>query len=74
MENAPDIILFWNLFIIIFVLMIIFIIMAIILLKKNNEHNPDKTHLLGKICLILCTICAVPIILLVGYILYLCTG
>ena len=74
MENAPNIILFWNYIIVIFVFVIALMIAAIILIKKSREQNTNKLQLLGKICLGLDLVCATPIILVVGYILYLRIG
>lgn len=74
MENTPIIILIWYFIIIFFVLMIALMIVAIILIKKSREQNADKLQLLGKICLGLDLVCAIPIILVVGYILYLRIG
>lgn len=76
MENAPNIILFWYFIITLFVLIIALTIGAIILIKKSkcNGKNSKKMQSLGKICLVLSIICAIPIILVVGYILYLYIG
>ena len=70
MENAPAIILFWCLVITIFILMIVLMIAAIILMKKDKEQSAKKMQFLGKMCLVLSIICSVPIILVIGYILY----
>ena len=64
MENTPTIILFWLFIIIIFILMLVSMMAAIILLKKG------KMPFVGKICLTLSTICSIPILFVVGYILY----
>ena len=74
MENAPTIILFWYFGIIIFIFMIALMIMAMILIKKGTEQNAKMIQFLGKIGLILSIICAIPIILVVGYILYIYIG
>ena len=74
MENAPNIILFWYFIIVIVVLMIALIITAVILLKKSKRQSTNKMQLLGKICLILGIICTMPIVLVVGYSLYLYRG
>jgi len=66
MDNAPTIILFWLFIIAIFLLMVASMIMAVVLIKKGKE----KMLLIGKACLALSTICSIPIILVVGYILY----
>jgi len=70
MENAPIIILFGYFGIVIFILMIALMIAAIILLKKGNGQSAKMMRFLGKMCLTLSIICSVPIILVVGYILY----
>ena len=74
MENAPTILLFWQFVITIFILMIALIITAINLIRKSREQNTNKMQLLGKICLGLGVICAIPIFLVLGYILYLYIG
>lgn len=74
MENAPNIILFWYLIMAILVIVIALMITAIILIKKSREQNTNKMQLLGKICLALGMIVAIPIILVAGYILYLYIG
>ena len=70
MENAPMIILFWLFYIMLFILMLALMIAAIILMKKS-ETKSSKMKWLGKVCVILSIICSIPIILVVGYILYL---
>ena len=74
MENAPTIILFWFFIMAIFILMIVSIIEAIALLKKSKEQSAKKTQFVGKICLTLSILCAIPIFLVVGYILYIYIG
>lgn len=76
MENAPNIILFWYFIIALFVLMIALMIKAIILIKKSKCKGQSSNKMLpvGKTCLVLSIICAIPIILVVGYILYLYIG
>ena len=74
MKNAPTIILFWCFVITIFILMIVLMIAAIILIKKGKEQSAKKIRFLGKICLILSIMCSIPIILVVGYILYIYIG
>ena len=74
MENAPNIILFWYFIIAIFMLMIALMITAIILIKRGKRQSTNKMQLLGKMCLILGIICTIPIILVVGYSLYLYIG
>lgn len=74
MENAPNIILFWYLIMAILVIVIALMITAIILIKKGKRQSTNKMQLLGKICLALGMIVAIPIILVAGYILYLYIG
>ena len=70
-ENTPTIVLFWFLFIAIFVFMIALIITAILLIKKNKKQGDNKLLLLGKMCAGFGIVCAIPIILVVGYMIYL---
>lgn len=70
MENAPDIILFWGFSIVIFTSMVALMVTAIILMKRGKGKNDKKIRFLGKVCLTLSVICAIPLILVVGYILY----
>jgi len=70
MDHAPTIILFWSFIIAIFILMVASMITAVVLIKKGNE----KMHFMGKTCLALSAICSVPIILVIGYILYIYMG
>lgn len=70
MENAPTIILFWYFGIVIFILMIALMIAAIILIKKGKGQSDKRMQFLGKMCLTLSIVCSIPIILVVGYILY----
>jgi len=70
MENAPSIILFWCFIIAIFIMMITLVILAFILIKKGKGHSNEKMLFLGKICFTLSVICSLPIILVIGYILY----
>ena len=63
MENAPSIILFWHLGIIVFIAAVVLMIAAIILIQKGNR--------IGKTCLILGIICLIPVVLVSGYIMYL---
>lgn len=74
MENAPTIILFWLFIIAIFILMVVSMIEAIVLLKKSKEQSAKKMQFVGKICLTLSIICSIPILLVVGYILYIYIG
>ena len=70
MENAPTIILFWAFIIAIFILMIVLMLTAIFLFKKGKEQSVKKMQFAGKICLTLSIICSAPIVLVIGYILY----
>jgi len=70
MENSPTIILFGYFGIVIFILMIALLIAAIILIKKGNGQSAKMMQFLGKMCLTFSIICSIPIILVVGYILY----
>jgi len=74
MDNAPNIILFWYFSIVTVTFMIALMIVAIILIKKGKERSDKKKHFIGKIYLTLSVICSVPIILVVGYILYIYIG
>ena len=71
MENAPAIILFWTFGIVLFVLTIALLIAAVILIKKGKDENDEKMQFFGKLCLALSMIGSVPVLLTVGYILYL---
>jgi len=70
MENAPSIILFWFFSIVFMLLLIVLLIIAIVLIKRGKEQGDKRKQLLGKICLILSIICSTPIILVLGYVLY----
>lgn len=70
-ENAPNIILFWCFFIAIFILMIASMIAATVFVKKRKGQGSEKLRFAGKLCFALSAICAVPIILVIGYALYL---
>ena len=74
MENAPTIILFWYLGIAIFILMIALLIATIILIKKGKTQNAKTILFLGKICLTLSIVCSIPILFVIGYILYIYIG
>ena len=74
MENAPHIVLFWYFFIVIFVIMIALTVMSIFLMNKSKKQNISKMKLLGKICLGIGIMCAIPIFLIVGYVMYLYLG
>ena len=71
MENAPAIIIFWWLVIASIILMSAFIIAAVLFTKKGNAQDAKFLWVLGKTCLILSMLCAVPVFFVVGYILYL---
>ena len=71
MDNAPNIILFWYFLIAIFILMIAFMIAATVFVKKGKGQEFKGSRFMGKLCFILSAICAVPIILVIGYVLYL---
>ena len=74
MENAPAIILFWWFFIGLFVFMLVSLVAAIVHMKKGKELEKKKLKFLGKICSVLCIVCSVPIVLVIGYVLYLRFG
>jgi len=71
MENAAFIFLFWCLFTGLVLFTLVLLVVAIVLMKKGKAQNIKKIKLLGKICLALDAVCCVPIILVIGYILYL---
>ena len=71
MENAPSIVLFWYLFIGVFLLTIALMIVSIITINTRKAKKDKRIQLIGKICLILSIMCSIPIILVVGYVLYL---
>lgn len=68
MENAPSIIIFWYLLIIIFVLMFVSLIAAIKLIKSGKENK--RRLFLSKVCVVFRIMCSIPIILVIGYVLY----
>lgn len=70
MENAPSIILFWFFFIAILFLMIVSMVAAIILTKKGSERGLKAKQFWVKMCMSVSIACSVPIMLLVGYVLY----
>ena len=74
MENASYIVLFWDFFIVIFAIMITLILISIILINKSKKQSVPKIKLLGRICLVLGIMCAIPIFLVVGYVMYLYLG
>lgn len=71
MENAPSIVLFWYLFIGVFLVTIALMIVSIITINTRKAKKDKRIQLLGKVCLILSIMCSIPIILVVGYVLYL---
>lgn len=71
MENAPSIVLFWYLFIGVFLLTIALMIVSIITINTRKAKKDKRIQQLGKVCLILSIMCSIPIILVVGYVLYL---
>ena len=70
MENAPAIILFWYAVIALIILTLAFMTAAILLLKRSRNTNVQRMRLWGIVCLVLSAICGLPILLVVGYILY----
>ena len=74
MENTPAILLFWYFFIAIVILMIALMITAILLIKKGRAQSTRKLRFWGKMCLAFSLFCAVPILFVIGYILYLSIG
>ena len=71
MENAPSIILFWCFITAISILMVGLMCAATVLIKKGKEQSMKQMQIAGKLCLVLSIICSAPILLAVGYILYL---
>lgn len=74
MENAPAIILFWYFGLAIIILMITLMIVTIILIKKGKGQSDKKLLFLGEMCFTLSVICSIPIILVIGYTLYIYIG
>ena len=70
MENAPTIIMFWFVIAVIFVLMVVSMIAAIVIHKKRKNKELTKMQFVEKLCLTLGIIFSVPIILVLGYVLY----
>ncbi|MBQ2961111.1 MAG: hypothetical protein IJE09_07815 [Oscillospiraceae bacterium] len=70
MENTPTIILFWLFIAAFFVLALVLTITGIVIHKKDRNKVPTKVQILGKLCLALSAIFYVPIILVIGYVLY----
>lgn len=74
MENTPTIVLFWFFMIAIFILMVVSMIAAIILFTKGKEQGTKKMQFIGKICLALSIICSIPVLFVVGYMIYIYIG
>jgi len=74
MENTPVIILYGYFGILISVIVIVLVIIGSMLMKKSKSLNSERLRIWGKVCLTLGIICSIPIILTVGYILYICIG
>lgn len=70
MENAPSIILFWCFVTAVFILMVVSMVVAVILVKNGSEQCSQVKQFLVKICLSVSIACSVPIMLVVGYVLY----
>ena len=71
MENGPTIVLFWLLTAVVFLCMIAFMFAAIIFIKKGNGQGNKKAKFCGKLCLIASMVCAAPVMIIIGYCLYL---
>ena len=71
MEHAPAIILVGAFGIAILILTIVLLAAALVLIKKGRKQREKRLQVLGKLCLVLGGICAAPLILAAGYILYL---
>lgn len=71
MENTPSVIIFWNLGILLFIFMIVLMIAAIILIKRSKRQGTGLMQFWGSISLVLSILCSIPILLVVGYVLYL---
>lgn len=71
MENAASIILFWCFFIAIFVLMVVSLVVAVILVKNGSIQCSQMKQFWVKMCLSVSIACCIPIMLVVGYALYL---
>ena len=72
MENAPRIILVWWLIMADLALMITAGIGFLVLRKKGKRTTTNAVRIGRGVCLALSILCAVPVALVVGYILYLC--
>ena len=71
MENAPAILLFWALAAAVFMLMIAAGIASIVFTKKGRKQDSKRMQVLGKVCLSLSMICSAPLLIVIGYTLYL---
>ena len=71
MENAPAILLFWAFAAAVFTLMIVSGIASIAFTKKGRKQDSKRMQVLGKVCLSLSMICSAPILIVIGYTLYL---
>ena len=70
MENAPSIIFFWWLMIAISILMLVSLLAAVILIRKRCRQGVGKLSWI-KICLAVGMACFIPVMLIVGYVMYL---
>lgn len=71
MENAPAILLFWALAAAVFMLVIASGIASIVFTKKGKKQDSKRMQVLGKVCLSVSMICSAPILIVIGYTLYL---
>lgn len=74
MENAPNIILYGYFSTLILVITITLVIIGSILIKNGKSLSSDRIRFWGRVCITLSVICSMPIVLSVGYILYLYIG
>ena len=74
MKNAPAIVLFWFGGIALLILTVFLMIAAIELIKRGRETGKKRMLLWGKIGLTLSLVFTVPILFVIGYILYLHIG
>lgn len=74
MENAPNIILFGYFAIVILVIIIALMIIGVLLIKRSEKQRSKRLRFWGRICVSLSIICSIPIVLSIGYILYLYIG
>lgn len=70
MENAPFIIIFWCFVIAVFILMVVSMVVTVILVKKGSQQCGKVKQFWVKMCLTVSIACSVPIMLVVGYVLY----